>query len=105
MFPLIVRSSRGYEVRLTHPSDCGHTKGMKVAVSIPDDVFEEAESLAKRLKSSRSEVYSRALSEFLGHHAPERVTELMNTVVDNVGVERDPFSRRAAAKILKRVDW
>jgi len=32
---------------------------MKVEVSIPDDVFAEAEALAKRLKSSRSEIYSR----------------------------------------------
>jgi metal-responsive CopG/Arc/MetJ family transcriptional regulator len=49
---------------------------MKVAVFIPDDVFEEAEALAKTMKSSRSEIYSRALREFIGHHAPDRVTDL-----------------------------
>lgn len=36
---------------------------MKVAVSIPDKVFSEAEDLAKRLKASRSEIFSRALGE------------------------------------------
>ncbi len=70
----------------------GNTKGMKVAVSIPDDVFAEAEALAKRLKSSRSEIYSRALGEFIGHHAPDRVTELMNDVVRDVVPEPDAFS-------------
>ncbi len=69
---------------------------MKVAVSIPDDVFEEAEALAKRMKSSRSEIYSRALGEFIGHHAPDRVTDLMNEVIDDIGEEADAFAGAAA---------
>jgi metal-responsive CopG/Arc/MetJ family transcriptional regulator len=78
---------------------------MKVAVSIPDDVFAEAESLAKQLKASRSEIYSRALGEFLGRHAPDRVTEQMNQVIASVGEEGDPFSQRAARRVLRRVEW
>lgn len=78
---------------------------MKVAVSIPDPVFSEAEILAKQLKASRSEVYSRALREFLGRHAPDRVTEQMNRTVASVGEESDAFSQRAARRILKRVEW
>ena len=42
---------------------------------IPDGVFAEAESLAKQLRATRSEIYSRALGEFLGRHAPDRFTE------------------------------
>jgi len=79
---------------------------MKVAVSIPDDVFAEAEALAKRLKSSRSEIYSRALGEFIGTHAPDRVTERMNDVVRDVGIiEPDAFSIAAARKVLKKTEW
>jgi antitoxin MazE6 len=78
---------------------------MKVAVSIPDDVFAEAEALAKQMKSSRSEIYSRALGEFIGHHAPDRVTNLMNEVVDIIGDKRDAFSAAAAKKVLKKVEW
>jgi metal-responsive CopG/Arc/MetJ family transcriptional regulator len=78
---------------------------MKVAVSIPDDVFAEAEALAKQMKSSRSEIYSRALGEFIGHHAPDRVTNLMNEVVDIIGDKRDAFSAAAARKVLKKVEW
>ena len=79
---------------------------MKVAVSIPDDVFAEAEALAKRLKSSRSEIYSRALGEFIGTHAPDRVTERMNDVVRDVGIiEPDAFSVAAARKVLKNTEW
>jgi metal-responsive CopG/Arc/MetJ family transcriptional regulator len=79
---------------------------MKVAVSIPDDVFAEAEALAKRLKSSRSEIYSRALGEFIGTHAPDRVTERMNDVVRDVGIiEPDAFSVAAARKVLNKTEW
>jgi len=78
---------------------------MKVAVSIPDEVFAEAEALAKRLKSSRSEIYSRALGEFIGHHAPDRVTNLMNEVVDAIGDEPDAFTAAGARRVLKRVEW
>ena len=38
---------------------------MKTAISIPDDVFREAERAAKRLGMSRSELFSRAAVEFL----------------------------------------
>ncbi|MGH9562447.1 MAG: hypothetical protein ACRD3S_13425 [Terracidiphilus sp.] len=78
---------------------------MKVAVSIPDEVFLETEGLAKRLKASRSEIYSRALNEFLQRHSPERVTEIMNQAIAAVGVESDPFTKRAARRALRRVEW
>ena len=78
---------------------------MKVAVSIPDEVFAEAEALSKRLKTSRSEIYSRALGEFIGHHAPERVTNLMNQVICEIGIEPDDFGRAAARRALKKSEW
>ena len=92
-------------MRLTAVASIGNTKGMKVAVSIPDDVFAEAEALAKRLKSSRSEIYSRALGEFIGTHAPDRVTERMNDVVRDVGPKPDAFSVAAARRVLKNTEW
>ena len=39
----------------------GYTCGMKTAVSIPDDVFEKAEHLARRMKKSRSRLFSNAV--------------------------------------------
>jgi hypothetical protein len=90
---------------LDQPSRNGYTAGMKTAVSIPDDVFEEAEHLATELQTSRSQLYSRALQEFVARHAPDRVTEAMNRVVDEVGSEVDEFSQRAAYRVLERVEW
>jgi metal-responsive CopG/Arc/MetJ family transcriptional regulator len=78
---------------------------MKTAVSIPDDVFEEAERLASDLQTSRSQLYSRALREFVSRHGPDRLTEAMNSVVDEVGVEVDEFSERASRRVLERIEW
>jgi hypothetical protein len=57
------------------------------------------------MKCSRSEIYSRALGEFIGHHAPDRVTDLMNEVVDLIGGDPDAFAVEAARRVLKKVDW
>jgi metal-responsive CopG/Arc/MetJ family transcriptional regulator len=78
---------------------------MKIAVSVPDDVFEEAEQLARRMKRSRSEVYSRALAEYVARHAPDRVTEAMDRTVAEVGELADRFVRAASRRVLKRSDW
>ena len=88
-----------------HPLPHGHTRGMKIAVSIPDDVFKEAERLAGELRTSRSQLYSRALQEFVARHAPDRLTEAMNRVVDAVGSEVDEFSQRASRGVLEQVEW
>jgi len=78
---------------------------MKTAVSIPDDVFEEAERLAGRLQTSRSQLYARALAEFVARHDDDRVTAAMNRVVDEVGAEVDDFTRAAAQQALRRAEW
>jgi metal-responsive CopG/Arc/MetJ family transcriptional regulator len=78
---------------------------MKTAVSIPDDIFERAESLARRAQRSRSDVYARALSEYLARHVPDRVTEAMDRVLDEVNEPADGFASQAARRTLKRSEW
>ena len=78
---------------------------MKTAISLPDEVFESAEKLAKRLKVSRSELYSRALAEYLARHAPDEVTDAWNSAIQDLGQPTEDFGRRAAARILKRTEW
>jgi len=78
---------------------------MKTAISIPDDVFEEAERLADRLQTSRSQLYTRALAEFVARHDEDRVQAAMNAAVDEVGRASDDFTREAARQTLRRVEW
>jgi len=78
---------------------------MKTAVSIPDDVFARAERLARRARQSRSEVFSRALREYVARHAPDEVTEAMDRVCADVGASPDGFVSVAARRILERSEW
>lgn len=84
---------------------CGNSVSMKVTVSIPDELLAGVELLAKQLRASRSEIYSRALGEFLGRHAPDCVTEQMNRVIASVGKEAVPFDRRVARGRSQRGEW
>lgn len=78
---------------------------MKTAVSIPDEVFEEAERLARRMKKSRSQLFSHALAEYVARHAPDHVTESMNQVCFEIGSEPDPFVSAASRRLLERSEW
>jgi len=78
---------------------------MKTAVSIPDDIFERAESLARRAKRSRSDLYARALKEYVARHAPDSVTEAMDRVVAEINEPTDRFVSTAARRTLERNEW
>jgi metal-responsive CopG/Arc/MetJ family transcriptional regulator len=78
---------------------------MKTAVSIPDEVFEKVERLARRAHKSRSEVFSAALREYVARHAPDEITEAIDAVLDRVGQESDQFAAAAARRTLKNTEW
>ncbi len=78
---------------------------MKTAVSIPRDVFELAERLARREKRTQSDVFSAALREYVARHTPDEITEAMNAVCDNLGQENDAFAQQAARRLLEQVEW
>ena len=78
---------------------------MKTAVSLPDRVYIQAERHAKRTSKSRSQLYADALSEYLARHAPDDVTEAMNSVVDQLGQGDDRFGATATRRIMKNVEW
>lgn len=79
---------------------------MKVAVSIPEPIFAEAEILAKLMKLSRSGIYARALEEFVSSHSHARLTEAMNAAIEAAGGDEfDPFVQQAGRRILQQSDW
>ena len=78
---------------------------MKTAVSIPDEIFQRAERLAKRDRRSRSELYAAALDEYVARHSPDEVTDAMNLICDRVGDEEDTFVAAASRRVLDRSEW
>jgi hypothetical protein len=83
----------------------GYTPGMKTAISIPNDVFDEAEALARRMKKSRSEIYSRAVREYVARHSADKVTEALDVLLSAEGAAADDFAGAAARRTLERSEW
>jgi predicted transcriptional regulator len=77
---------------------------VKTAVSIPDDVFEQAEELARRRNMSRSELYATALRALLSEDAG--ITEQLDGVYanDDTGIP-DPAVSAAARRTFAASDW
>jgi len=71
---------------------------MKTAISIPEGVFQAAEEAAKRLSMSRSQLYTRAVREFLEAHASADVTERLNRVY----AENDSRLEPGVAELQRR---
>jgi metal-responsive CopG/Arc/MetJ family transcriptional regulator len=57
---------------------------MKTAVSLPDHLYEEAERTARSLGLPRSQLFARALEEFIATHKRENITERLNQVYSSL---------------------
>ncbi len=77
---------------------------MKTAISIPNDVFQDAEHLAHKMKKSRSEIYSRAVREYVARYSEDRVTSALDAVYEE-DAESHEFAQAAARSTLRRTDW
>ena len=75
---------------------------MKTAVSMPDDLFRLAEATARRLRVSRSELYSKAIAEFLKGQSGNAVTERLNAVYSRRPAKVDSGLHRAQLKSLEK---
>ena len=53
---------------------------MKVAVSVPDAIFDAAERLAKERHVPRSQLFAEALQEYVSRHDSEAVTAKLNEI-------------------------
>lgn len=82
---------------------------MKTAISLPDDLFEAAEQLARRTHRSRSEVYAAALREYVARHSPDEITEAWNRVLEGIDeseIEADiEFLHAAARRVFENTEW
>ena len=78
---------------------------MKTAVSLPDDLFDEADRLAKRLGLSRSRLYVRALEELLAKQSSSEVRESYDRVYGEEDPSASRAARAAARASFRRNEW
>ena len=78
---------------------------MKTAISVPDDLFRRAETTARRLRVSRSELYAKAMAEFLERQRGNAITERLNDVYSRRPAKLDSGLHRAQLKSLEKDVW
>jgi metal-responsive CopG/Arc/MetJ family transcriptional regulator len=78
---------------------------MKTAISIPDDIYHAANHLAKRLGVSRSEFYSKAVSNYIASHQNQAVTKALDQIYENEPLEIDPVLDVMQLKSLPKEQW
>jgi metal-responsive CopG/Arc/MetJ family transcriptional regulator len=78
---------------------------MKITLSIPDDLFETAETLGKRLGLSRSRLYATALADYVAKHRGRKTTDRLNAVYADQPSHVDTPVRRAQRRSIESDRW
>ena len=78
---------------------------MKVAVSIPDPIFREAERISRRIRVPRSQFYARALEAYLRERSGGDVTARLNEVYAKTSSKLDPGTEGLSLEVLRREKW
>ena len=78
---------------------------MRTAVSLPDDLFEQAERLAKQRNVRRDELFAEALREYVARHNPGAVTDAINRALESEALDVDPALRVAARGTFEQSEW
>jgi hypothetical protein len=78
---------------------------MKVAVSVPDPIFEAAERVSRRMRLSRSRLYAKAVEAFVRQHSDDDVTERLNQVYAGASSKLDSSLEVASLEVLRGETW
>ena len=78
---------------------------MKTAISIPDDVFTQAEDFARGHRMTRSALFTVAVDEYIRHHRKDDVTRKLDQVYATEDSSLDPVLARLQSLSLPKEEW
>lgn len=79
---------------------------MKIAISVPDALHHRAEGFAARLGLKRSQLYARAVEEFLLAHDEDAVTAALDALAGEAPSSGTKGAGRAAGRaLIDSGDW
>jgi hypothetical protein len=78
----------------------GYTKSMKTAISVPDEIFQQAASQAAELGISRSEFFARAARKYLDELAAQSLTSQIDQALQAAGGDDSGAAAAAAGRRL-----
>jgi metal-responsive CopG/Arc/MetJ family transcriptional regulator len=78
---------------------------VKTAISIPDEVFDAAEDMARRLGMSRSQFYATAVRDYLEANRSRGVTARLDQIYENADSRLDLRVAEAQTVSLGEDEW
>jgi metal-responsive CopG/Arc/MetJ family transcriptional regulator len=76
---------------------------MKTAISLPDRLYKDAEETAKSLGIPRSQLYAKAIEEFISTHKTDRITEKLNEVYNDPTVFSESAISIASLESIREI--
>ena len=78
---------------------------MKTAISLPDSLFHAADSLARRMGMSRSELFRVAVADYIEAHKRDQVREALDAVCSERPSQLDAELMLMQTMSLPKEDW
>ncbi len=78
---------------------------MKTAISIPNETFDAAEHFASTTGMSRSELYTKAILEYLNKHKYLDITDALNNIYSEADTGLDSKLHSMQIKSLQKDEW
>jgi metal-responsive CopG/Arc/MetJ family transcriptional regulator len=78
---------------------------VRATISIPEGLFKQADSAARKLKVSRSQLYTRAIREFLDRRRADAITTKLNEIYSREPATIDPAFARAQFEAIGKERW
>ena len=80
-------------------------RNLKTAISIPENIFLQADETAKVLGLNRSRLYTTAIAEFLAKHREDSIKAKLNEIYAYENSQVDPIFNKAQMMGLAKEDW
>ena len=80
-------------------------KSLKTAISIPEDIYLDAEDAAKKLGMTRSRLYAAAIADFLNRYRKDDIKAKLNEVYAAGGPGIDRGFAAMQLTSLPREEW
>lgn len=78
---------------------------MKTAISIPDKLFQAADQYAKKHGFSRSNLYAKAVEQFLEQHPTDYITKQLNKVYSDKSSKLDQSLSTMQFNSIEKETW
>jgi metal-responsive CopG/Arc/MetJ family transcriptional regulator len=78
---------------------------IKTAISVPKDLFDLSERLAKKLKVSRSKIFAMGVKKLGEEYDEEDIIARINAVCEEVDTSLDPYWKEMQSRTLPKDKW